>query len=142
LRPTKEFKYESGKSKLINLRLDYDDGPRARFIVPDDSMAGDPMAMDEEYGRQEHLLKLSGFVDMNSQLTVSQNMLLSTHHLNNNQIGCSGAVISYLMRRRAASHLPGDQAAEDFFRIKSIEMFSIQNSVYVLPMTQRFVADF
>jgi hypothetical protein len=55
----------------MNLQLDSRGLTTVRFIIPDDTVTGDPLAMDEEYGRNEHLLRLSGWLDMNCQLAVS-----------------------------------------------------------------------
>jgi len=72
------------------------------------------MNANDEYGRQEQLLKLSGLLDMSCHLS----------------IGCAGAVISYLARKRASSFLPGDENAENYHRITTVEMFSVQGSMF------------
>lgn len=106
VRPSPEFSYEGAKNKLANLELGSDEGPRIHFIVPGDFLA------EEEGGetRQEHLLRLASWIDIESRLTV----------------GCAGAVLSYLQRRRAAGYLPEDEAQHSFFCIASIAMFSIK----------------
>lgn len=40
-------------------------------------------------------------------------------------IGCAGAVISYLERRKAVDHLPGDVDSNLVFRISTIAMFNL-----------------
>jgi DNA mismatch repair protein MSH5 len=47
------------------------------------------------------------------------------------QVGCAGALVSYLQRRRAAAYLPGDQAAQLMFRISALEMFSLRETMFV-----------
>lgn len=106
VRPSSEFGYEGAKSKLVNLDLESETGPGIHFIVPGDILADD----DGGARRQEHLLRLASWVDIESRLTV----------------GCAGAVLSYLQRRRAAGYLPGDEAQYSLFRISSIEMFSMK----------------
>lgn len=116
-RPGSEFSYESAKNKLVNLRLGEADGPRVTFIVPGDVVADE----DDGYnngeaayaGREGQLLRLSGWVDMDSRLTV----------------GCAGAVISYIQRKRAATFLQGDNAAQAMYRISTVEIFTLRDSM-------------
>jgi len=109
VRPSPEFKYEGAKSKLINLNLEAENGPQIQFIIPGDILA------EEDCGvrRQEHLLRLASWIDIESRLTV----------------GCAGAVLSYLQRRRAAGYLPSDSAQHSFFRISSVHMFSMRGTM-------------
>lgn len=115
VRPSPEFSYEPGKNKLINLRIGSDVGPRVTFITPGD--AGDADAYDDYgdgsgagfTGRQGQLLRLSGWIDVESRVTV----------------GCAGAVLTYLQRRKAVQFLPGDIDSELAYRVSTIEMFSL-----------------
>ena len=117
-RANSEFGYDSARNKLVNLRIGQPGGPNVTFIVPgdvvtyEDVMVGGDMGFT---GRQGQLLRLSGWINMESRLTV----------------GCAGAVLSYLQRRRATAFLPGDQAAGAMFRIGTIEMFSLKDSMFV-----------
>jgi DNA mismatch repair protein MSH5 len=72
IRQSKEFNYESSKTKLINLRLGENDGPSVRFTIPGDVVAEGTHgeADDGGAGRHEHLLRLSGWVDLDCALTV------------------------------------------------------------------------
>ncbi|KAF2428685.1 hypothetical protein EJ08DRAFT_324329 [Tothia fuscella] len=116
VRPTVEFKYEAGKNKLVNLRLDSESGPLIKFTVPNDVLGADGYdTLGEFAGRQEHLLRLAGWVDVESRITV----------------GCAGALISYLQRRRAAGYLPGDESAHSFFQISTVKMFSLKGFMFV-----------
>ncbi|QDS74512.1 hypothetical protein FKW77_007276 [Venturia effusa] len=116
VRPSGEFNYDSSKSKLANLRLDSDEGPRVTLTIPGDVIGADGYEIrDENSGRHEHLLRLAGWVDVESRVTV----------------GCAGAVISYLQRRRATRYLPGDSLAHGFFRISALEMFSLNETMFV-----------
>ena len=47
------------------------------------------------------------------------------------QIGCAGAVLNYLSRRRTVEYLPGDQEALVAFRVGSIEMFSLADMMFI-----------
>lgn len=118
-RPNAEFSYESARDKLVNLRIDQPDGPNITYVVP-----GDIVTYEDEHsgggedsfaGRQGQLLRLSGWINMESRLTV----------------GCAGAVLTYLQRRRATAFLPGDRAAAAMFRVSTIEMFSLSGSMFI-----------
>lgn len=116
LRPSTEFAYESSREKLINLRIGAHDGPRVEFMVPGD------VPMPHEYsdahdrdmaGAHANLMRLSNWISMDSRFTV----------------GCAGAVLSYLQRRRVARFLPGDAVAQALFRITTLEMFSLRDTM-------------
>ena len=118
MRPSPEFGYESGKNKLINLRIGSDVGPRVTFITPDDVDAYNDYGGGGEadfVGRQGQLLRLSGWIDVESRLTV----------------GCAGAVLTYLQRRKTVQYLPGDIDSELAYRVSAIEMFSLSGMMYV-----------
>ena len=112
-RPSSEFGYDSARNKLVNLRIGQRDGPNVTFAVP-----GDVVAHEDDYtagdagfvGRQAQLLRLAGWINMESRFTV----------------GCAGAVLSYLQRRRSTTFLPGDQAQGAMFRVATVEMFSLR----------------
>jgi DNA mismatch repair protein MSH5 len=115
-RPSKEFKSETGKTKLANLHLAQADGRAMQFIVPGDYDNSAPISgLENEHGSQERFLRLCGWLDIGCQIT----------------LGCTGAVICYLQRRRAQSFLPGDESSHEFFRVSSVEMFSIQGSMFI-----------
>ncbi|KAK0798959.1 hypothetical protein LTR75_009366 [Friedmanniomyces endolithicus] len=61
------------------------------------------------------LLRLSGWINVESRTTV----------------GCAGAVLSYLQRRRTTAYLPHDQASAGMFRIATVEMFSLSGSMFI-----------
>lgn len=131
-RPLGEFNYESSKRKLANLRLDSDEGPSITLTVPGDVIGTDSFEMhDENSGRHEHLLRLAGWVDVESRVTVCTLHYLTTSTMLTTKVGCAGAVISYLQRRRATRYLPGDSSARNFFRISALQMFSLNETMYV-----------
>ncbi|XPS97973.1 hypothetical protein M3J09_007189 [Ascochyta lentis] len=113
VRPPSEFYYDAAKSKLMTLRLGEDDGTRVSFNVPGDHLSGHE---DEgTRGQQGQLLRLAGWIDLESRTTV----------------GCAGALLSYLQRRRAAAYLPGDGAAYMMFRTSTLEMFSLRETMFI-----------
>ncbi|KAK4560402.1 hypothetical protein LTR86_005598 [Recurvomyces mirabilis] len=116
-RPNAEFGYDSARNRLVNLRIGQHDGPRVTFVVPGDIMTeqDDRDNADTGFaGRQGQILRLSGWINVESRTTV----------------GCAGAVLSYLQRRRATSYLPGDQAAAAMFRVATVEMFSLSGTMF------------
>ncbi|KAI4088531.1 MAG: hypothetical protein LQ339_008707 [Xanthoria mediterranea] len=118
VRPSQEFGFESAKVKLSNLHLTSNTAPRMAFITPGDaeSYEGYIESTEPEYtGRQGKLLRLSGIVDLESRLTV----------------GCAGAVLTYLQRRKAVVYLPGDVTAQPVFRVSGLEMFSLDGVMFI-----------
>ncbi|KAB2576043.1 MutS protein-like protein 5 [Lasiodiplodia theobromae] len=115
VRPTPEFNYDSGKSKLANLKIGTDGGPNVTFTIPGDVQTSGAYGDDEDTGRLEHLLRLHGWINLDSKISV----------------GCAGAVLAYVHRRRSVSFLPGDRAAADLFRIATIEMFTLRSTMFV-----------
>lgn len=71
VRPPSEYLYDAARSKLVNLRLGEENGPRVRFNIPGERGANEH---DEESiaGKQDQLLRLAGWIDVDSQATVSQ----------------------------------------------------------------------
>lgn len=117
LRPKSEFDYDSAVSKLVQLNVGAQDGPHVVFSVPGD-VHGTVRAQgidDDAQGSQAALLRLSGWIQTESQVTV----------------GCAGAVVSYIQRRRLARFLPTDPAAQAYFRLAVIEMFSLRDMMLI-----------
>lgn len=117
-RPNAEFGYESARNKLVGLRIGQRGGPAVTYVVP-----GDVVTHDDDFeegqssltGKQGQLLRLSGWINLESRSTV----------------GCAGAILSYIQRRRATTYLPGDQDSETLFRIGTVEMFSLRDSMFI-----------
>ena len=114
VRPSAEFGYESGKTKLASIRLSGDS--RVSFATPGDVESHLDYAHGNEpgfTGRQGKLLRLSGLIDLESQLTV----------------GCAGAVLTYLQRRKAVIYLPGDTEGNLAYQVSFIETFSLAGNM-------------
>ncbi len=112
-RPSPEFNYEAGKNKLISLRLFADGGPEVSFVTPGMDDSYDEYGHGNEIGytgRQGKLLRLSTWIDVESRLSV----------------GCAGALLTYIGRRKAVEYLPGNEDTSTSFRISTIEMFSLR----------------
>lgn len=69
VRPSSEFYYDTAKSKLLNLRFGEDDGTRLSLNVPGESLLGN--GDSDAHGQQCQLLRLAGWVDIESRVTVS-----------------------------------------------------------------------
>ena len=113
VRPSPEFAYEAGKRKLVQIRAKADTRSQVSFITPGEEDMHEDWAEIYEVGftaRQGRLLRLSGWVNLESRLSV----------------GCAGAVIAYLSRRRAAVYLPGDVDDGNAFQISAIETFNLK----------------
>ncbi|KAF2032567.1 hypothetical protein EK21DRAFT_60557 [Setomelanomma holmii] len=116
VRPPSEFYYDTARSKLVNLQLGEENGTRVNFNVPGELAAVDHIDNDDNAARQQgQLLRLAGRIDIESRVTV----------------GCAGALISYLQRRRAAAYLPGDDNAQFMFRVSVLEMFTLRDTMFV-----------
>lgn len=61
-------------------------------------------------GRQGKMLALSRLVDFESPLAM----------------GCAGALLAYLQRRRAVMFLPGDREAQTCMQVSRIEMTALK----------------
>jgi DNA mismatch repair protein MSH5 len=127
VRPNQDFKLDNARSKLLNLRLRSYDDQIIKFLVPGDVMTEDGSDGYDGLGfndQQGKLLYLSGLVDMENTVT----------------IGCAGAVLTHLHRLRTSTFLPGDHAANALFRVTSMEMFSLKETMWehLYPLLQSF----
>ncbi|KFY84055.1 hypothetical protein V500_09653 [Pseudogymnoascus sp. VKM F-4518 (FW-2643)] len=119
-RPSAEFQYKPAKSKLVNSDFSGSNGPRMQFSTPGDELMGNMGYIQdpEEYetaGHQGRLFRLAGCIDLESRVS----------------IGCAGAVLNYLARRRTTEYLPGDQEALIAFHVSTIEMFSLADMMFI-----------
>jgi DNA mismatch repair protein MSH5 len=73
VRPPSEFYYEAARSKLVNLRHGEENGTRVRFSVPGELAAIDHLNEESTVGQQGQLLRLAGWVDLESRSTVCNN---------------------------------------------------------------------
>ena len=123
-RPSPEFDYDAGKSKLMNLRLFADGSSEVSFTTPGDNDPYNDYGDGNDAGYtscQGHLLRLSASIDMESRLT----------------IGCAGALLTYVARRKAVEHLPDDINVNSSFRVTKLQMFTLKETMYgsVFPLT-------
>jgi DNA mismatch repair protein MSH5 len=71
VRPPSEFFYDAARSKLVNLHLGEEHGTRISFNVPGELGANDHLDEDNVAGQQGQLLRLAGWIDIESRTTVS-----------------------------------------------------------------------
>ena len=70
VRPPSEFLYDAARSKLVNLHLGQENGTRVIFNVPGELAAIDNLNDEGVAGQQGQLLRLAGWIDMESRVTV------------------------------------------------------------------------
>ena len=70
-RPSSDFNYEAAKNKIVNLELVADENPNIIFNTPGDELVGDGYADQGGVGRQGKLMRLAGWIDLDSRLTVN-----------------------------------------------------------------------
>lgn len=117
-RPNAEFGYDASRKRLIDLQIGQRGGPRVTFVTPGEILPQTDSRAVDDIGppdRQGQLIRLSGWINLESRFTV----------------GCAGAVLSYIQRRRAIAYLPGDGEASSMLRVGTIEMFSLSESMFI-----------
>lgn len=78
VRPPSEFYYDAARSKLVKLRLGEKHGTQVRFNVPGEIAAGNHIDDDNVAGQQGQLLRLAGWIDVDSRVTVRSH---PSHHM-------------------------------------------------------------
>tara|TARA_R110002060_G_scaffold29779_2_gene40155 strand:+ start:167 stop:1360 length:1194 start_codon:yes stop_codon:yes gene_type:complete len=82
-------------------------------------------------GDMGRLMRLAGWVDLDSEITVCWPRRHGFVYTEAFQLGCAGAVMEYLGRRRSVDYLPNDEEALVAFRIRAIETFALSDMMYV-----------
>ncbi|KAI0882714.1 muts domain V-domain-containing protein [Annulohypoxylon maeteangense] len=110
-----DFRYDVGKTKLLALNLEALGHQSVLYTSIVDEVVDDADGFGEENSKQARLMRLGTSINLDSRLT----------------IGCAGALLGDLQRRRTAHYLPNDPDSLVAFRIKSIEMFTLFDSMFV-----------
>ncbi|KAI4708272.1 hypothetical protein J4E89_006894 [Alternaria sp. Ai002NY15] len=105
VRPPNEFSYDAAKSKLVSLRLGDENGTRVSFNIPGELASMNHLDEEGTLGQQGQLLRLAGWIDLDSRSTVFSRFL--------------------------ESYLPGDRSAYLMFRITTLEMFSLRETMFI-----------
>ena len=88
---------------------------RVRFLVPHDGISGPREVNPDDMGFTLHegrVLHISSTIDMENPVTV----------------GCAGAILTHRQRRRS-SVASSVQIDKNFFRVRTLEMFSLSNTM-------------
>lgn len=115
IRPSQEFSGPSAKSKLTALEISATHEQCMQFFVPHGGIIGSEEMETEATSltlQEGRLLHMSSSVDMENAIT----------------IGCAGAILTHLQRRRATDMVPGNRAS-DLFSINSLRMFGLQDTM-------------
>jgi len=64
-----DFNYEAAKIKLVNIDLDVEQESNMIFTTPDENLTNDAENQNG-IGRQGRLIRLAGWIDLDSKLTV------------------------------------------------------------------------
>jgi DNA mismatch repair protein MSH5 len=75
------FDPKTERSKLVNLHLGEEDGTRVSFNVPGELNAGNHLDDESVAGQQGQLLRLAGWIDVESRVTVSPHVWWLSHFL-------------------------------------------------------------
>lgn len=108
---TAEFKYEGGREKLVNLDLELFEPSQAIIASVVHAEADD----QESSSTQTRAMRLGALINLDSRTS----------------IGCAGAVLTDLNRRKAAAVFPDDLNAAMKFRVKSVKMFTLSDSMFI-----------
>lgn len=69
--PSSDFRVDQAKNKLVGLELGADQSPNVVFAIPGEDMAGEAIRGEHGgTGRQGRLMRLAGWIDLDSSLTV------------------------------------------------------------------------
>lgn len=115
VRPSSEFNYTNARTKLAMLETSLEGDERVQFLVPGDGLSYDDQVDADELGftaQEGRLLRLTGCIDMENTISV----------------GCAGAVLTYLQRRKATAYLPNDPEINRLY-VRSIEMFTLKGTM-------------
>ena len=121
-RPTPEFGYDGALNKLASLQSFYGDNDELQFLVPGEIAGFEPGQDVADIGttnRQGRLLRMSACIDMESRIS----------------IGCLGAIITWIQRKRASEYLKDDPSGELAYRVMEVKMFSLKDTMMINPDT-------
>lgn len=117
IRPTPEFSYDGALNKLVGL-CSFAQDTTTELLIPGESMMYEEALRPEEFGLTKNrgkLMRISTWLDLDNKVS----------------IGCAGAIIAYLHRKRSSAYLPGDPDANQAFHVARFEMFSLKGTMHV-----------
>ncbi|PLB43783.1 DNA mismatch repair protein Msh5 [Aspergillus steynii IBT 23096] len=120
VRPSQEFGHASAISKLVSLDISSRHEEQIRFLVPHAGLV-DADHMDTEsldFTLQEgRILHMGGSIEIQNTVTM----------------GCAGAILTHLQRRRAT--MSSGNGTIEIFRIASVEMVGLKGTMFVNSRT-------
>ncbi|KAJ6121588.1 hypothetical protein N7512_004053 [Penicillium capsulatum] len=117
VRPTQEFSHSNAQHRLVTLEVSSSHENRLRFFVPHHGLEGPEEVNPEEMGFTRHegkLLHIASVVDMENTVT----------------IGCVGAVLTYLQKRRSIGSNIGP-LGDTTLSVRSLEMFNLRDTMWI-----------
>ncbi|KAK6815948.1 hypothetical protein RU639_009171 [Aspergillus parasiticus] len=121
VRPSQEFSYLNAKNKIAALAISSEHEQRIRFLVPHNGLI-DPEQMDTEC--LDFTLQDGRFLHMRSSIDMENKVT----------IGCAGAVLIHLQRRRATISTSSDENSS-YFQVRAVEMLSLQGTMFLSGRT-------
>ncbi|RMZ45157.1 DNA mismatch repair protein Msh5 [Aspergillus flavus] len=121
VRPSQEFSYLNAKNKLAALAISSEHEQRIRFLVPHNGLV-DPEQMDTE--GLDFTLQDGRFLHMRSSIDMENKVT----------IGCAGAVLTHLQRRRTTISTSSDETSS-YFQVRAVEMLSLQGTMFLSGRT-------
>ncbi|KAL4809528.1 muts domain V-domain-containing protein [Aspergillus unguis] len=121
VRPSQEFNHLHARNKLVALEISSRHEDRFKFRVPHNGLVDTEQLDTEnldftlEEGRHLHM---AGFVDLENKVT----------------LGCAGAILTYLQRRRSSDMVGGDVDA-GLYQVTSFEMSTLSGTMFVNART-------
>ena len=112
-RPSSEFRYEAGKRKLANAYACTQNHSSLALITPGDRVVSEQAESITPPGHLGVLLKVCADIDLE----------------NNVSVGCAGALLTYLQRRKAMVSLPRNITDNSIFHVSTFEMFNLRNTM-------------
>lgn len=109
IRPAAEFSYDSAKGKLVAINIGEESGPPLVLQTP-----GDIRDISGEQRRRSNLLRLAGWINVDSRVTV----------------GCAGAVLTYLQRKASIESVGSGGANDGGITVAAVEMWSMSDVMY------------
>ncbi|KAJ5682222.1 DNA mismatch repair protein MutS core [Penicillium macrosclerotiorum] len=113
IRPTTDFSFVGAQNRLVGLEISSSHEDRIRFFVPQSGLTGPEEMNPQEMGftlNEGRLLYMSSSIDMENPVT----------------IGCAGAILTHLQRRRGTGTIIG-VLDDSPFKVRHLEMFSLED---------------